>query len=111
MAGYRVFVDESGGFSFRQRNSFVGGFVCVDRAVSSIISCLKSSVENFNSSLRSSQPHQSPLVIPDDLHFMPLHCMDLRSGADAKISVSPDLVPNFFRNLYSSINKDVAFNL
>ena len=41
---------------------------------------------NFNSSLRSSHPHQSPLVIPDDLHFMPLHCMDLLSGADAKIS-------------------------
>jgi hypothetical protein len=111
VTAFHIFVDESGGFSFRKPNSFVGGFACTEPNVSSVTKCLKTSAEEFNSRLLADFPDQAPFVNPDHLHFMPLHVASLRRGNDEGIRVSPELVPEFFRALFHRLKPlvDCAF--
>lgn len=103
MANYTIYIDETGSFSFRNRGSFIGGWICKSDDVKQIKSILRASVTYFNNYLTSNNIQNIILDYPSHLHFMPLHLSELRKSKDNNISVDPGDINIFFTNFFDSI--------
>ncbi|MCD6272760.1 MAG: DUF3800 domain-containing protein [Deltaproteobacteria bacterium] len=100
---YTVYVDETGNFSFKKNESFIGGWICRSEEKNKIERIIKKSVGRFNNHLKLTCLQNDSLQYPSHLHFMPLHLKHLRTGKDNFISVDPDNIGMFFFDLFTSL--------
>ncbi len=108
MIEYYIFIDETGSFSYRNTKSFIGGWVCRKESLKCLERKLRGCVERFNYFLGKERKTQY-LIYPHHLHFMPLHVRNTRKIKDQSISVTPHLVPKFFRDVFREIEENSLF--
>lgn len=97
MGKYRIYIDETGGFSYtdKQKNCFVGGWVCDQspKLDEYLLNFFKENVAAYNKT-----PEVTELIYPDHMHFFPMHLETHRQ--DASI---------FFERVFAKIRKRLRF--
>ncbi len=101
MAGYHVYIDESGSFSFHSPFSLVGGFVCREESGLEIRGVFQRVTDRHNHrALAEWNDPAARVTFPDHFHFMPLHDPAMRTGTDKGATIPPDRVPELMGELF-----------
>lgn len=110
---FHVFIDETGSFSYlsqlqynKKHSTFVSGWVVAAEHVNKLDDILRGCVKDFNQDMAGKNV-PGEIVYPQDLHFMPLHYQEQRTGQDSGISIAPGHIPGLITRIFNTLQDKV----
>lgn len=111
MTNYSIYIDETGSFypSKSKDTNFVGGFVSSNFNKKTILEKINPKLNEINKVISQEFGNDNKFNINNDLHYAPLHKMDLRVAHDSHIKVPVEKVPEILQLITDTIYKNTDF--